>query len=102
MCIGVGGLVPLATVTKQACMIRKPHARTWGVRMHWRRRVRADGGIKVGGKAVFIGSAFEGEMIGLREAGDGLRHVYAGKLRLGVIAHDVPKVIPLAQDLEDG
>lgn len=65
------------------------------------RRVRADGGIKFGGMVVFIGTAFEGERIGLRQVGEDNHHVYAGRMRLGVIASGVPKVVPLAQDLED-
>ncbi|MEM8712003.1 MAG: IS481 family transposase [Planctomycetota bacterium] len=64
------------------------------------RRVRADGAIKVNSRLVFVGSAFAGENVGIRQIDDRVQHVYAGRMRLGLIFDGLPKVVPIAEDLD--
>ncbi|MCB9880767.1 MAG: transposase [Planctomycetes bacterium] len=59
------------------------------------RSVRTDGMIKWGGKFVFVGEAFRGEVIGLREAGDGLWSVHLGPLWLGNLHERSRTIVPL-------
>lgn len=60
------------------------------------RNVRADGGIKWGGKQVFVGEAFAGELVGMEAVDDGLWHVHLGPLRLGVLHDRSRTIVPLA------
>lgn len=64
------------------------------------RRVRRDGTIKWDGEYVFVGEAMRGEAVGLTEVADGQRHVYIGKMRLGVLHRRSKTVVPFATDAD--
>ena len=49
------------------------------------RRVRTDGSIKWAGKKLFVGEAFEGEVIGLRQVDDEAWSLSPGPMRLATL-----------------
>ena len=59
------------------------------------RSVRRDGSMKWGGKLVFVGEAFRGEVVGVEPVDDGLWDVHLGPLRLGVLHGRSRTIVPL-------
>ena len=65
------------------------------------RSVRRDGSIKWDGGYVFVGEAFRGERVALREAGEEVFHVFLGPRLLGAL-HTRSRTIAPIREVPDG
>src|SRR5262249_30976947 len=66
------------------------------------RKVRSNGQIRWGGQLRFIGEAFCGQQVGLREVGPGRYHVYLGQWLLGQLRDKPPGAIDRVVRVEPG
>jgi transposase InsO family protein len=62
------------------------------------RRVRRDGSMKWAGSYVFVGEALAHEVVGLHKVDEGVRQVYLGSMRIGVLHERSRTIAPSARE----